>query len=237
MSKQISSTGVVASPASLNKILEKVDSPLKESYRIYQAEVGNATGNAAVCSWGIGLEAGAVRIGNYASSTFTDQTDILLVNGSVSLSGATGIVIASPLPLNAIQLDIDTADQASTFKFWNGTAFAAYSEGTTGAIDTSSTGVQLGYNHLLPSTEVKVGTNSAGLPEGYYCYLMDNPGTLVIDSVLVVSFQDYVKTVADGNSMISIYEDGIDLPHGDIYSYISATNGANWSKFDYKKGC
>lgn len=230
MERYTDSTGAVASPLILNKVLEaKSPNPLDEKLKIHRIEVGNSSGADAQAGWGIGLAQGALKVGSLASAVFTESLDD-------SFTVDTALLIASPIPLNAIKLNVSgAAAGAGALKYYNGSSLAAYVVGSLATLDLSGTGLTNSLNTLVPSDQVKVTANALGLPENYYVYVVDtNVDGAIVDSIEGIQLVDYLEIVADGNALVNCYDAGkVVSLNGSVYSFISTANANNFTSIEY----
>ena len=229
MSIQTNSTGIIQVNASLNKLLEP-SGVFGQSLQIHKLEVGNVSGADAEISWGQGISNGILK-GSLVGGVFVDESakDSFVVD--------TSLLIASPIKLNGLELEVLTvALAAGTVKYYNGSSLADYTLANSISLDMTALGTAQLLNSLSPADEAKVSTNALGLPENYYVYVIEGVDGAEVGDVVGIQLLDKVTVVASGNSVVNCYSAGKKIANlGDVYVYISQVNALNFANIEYSQ--
>jgi hypothetical protein len=225
---------------------------LKEKLDVLEVQVGNSTGADASCGWGVTVDTGQWKAGQWDASEepeYIDDTthaqDVTVNNFALTTTtDDDGFVIQAELFPNVIRLAVGTAasggSPAYSYKYWNGTGFATLT--TILTPNLAATGDQYLVS-LTPYDAAKAAAAQAnGISQGYYAVLVQattapSSAAAVANQVGIVHLMDFIEKVGDGNATVEEYNPGTKQvqPGQALVPFCSAANAANWVKVKYTK--
>jgi hypothetical protein len=218
---------------------------LSQALELHRVEIANRTGADAVVGWGYAYGSAALKIGDYdtvgPSPKYTDQTDAL-AGGATLLGTGGGIIIQAPERFNAATFNVTVVGGAvSDVKYWNGSAFVTNGTSAAESLDPTALSVSTEVRYSSPVDEVALAAGDSpvdddGLTAGMYAWLIELASPVTIDRLEVIRLQNLIAVVANGNSLVDVYDGGKKLPTGvAVVPYISAANTDNFFIAEFSK--
>jgi hypothetical protein len=217
-----------------------VATAMKHPLYIQGVNVGNNSGGTAALGWGYRFPSSALQIGNWNGTTFTSVAAAIQAGTTTTLGTGGAILVSAPERLWSVGITIVDKLSATSCAghVWNGSGFTALTE--ISVLDPAHNDFRNNF-FLPPEAWVKVASGDtlalAGLKVGSYVIKLVLNSTLTANNVSGIRLLDYVKTVADGNSLSKdfITNHRVIPPGCPVVPYCSTAAASNFMQIDFRQ--